>query len=87
MQVPEWGNQNLSFYNIPNTEELRLNFKNKSTGLGVGADEDLGYVAIEVSKIRQSRHRGQRGASYEEYELQDADSGYVTVECLFVAYF
>jgi hypothetical protein len=85
MQEPDWGNAHISFYGVSNTEELRLKFKNK--GGGIGMDEDLGYVNIEVNSIRHGKYRHQRGCLVEEYELQDADSGYVTVECLFVAYF
>jgi hypothetical protein len=88
-QDPDWGNAKLDFYNVPNTEELRIKFKNKNSGVGsiANSDEDLGYVNIEIKDVRHSKHRGQRGSSFGEYELQDADSGYVTIECLFVAYF
>ena len=90
MQDPDWGNANISFYNIPNSEELRIEFKNKQSGIGGplgGSDEDLGYVTIDVNDVRHSKYRHQRGSSHQEYEIQDADSGYVTIECLFVAYF
>lgn len=88
MQDPDWGNAVLSFYNVPNTQEIRIKFKNKSGGLGgIGTDEDLGYVNIEIDAVRRDKFRHQRGCSYKEYELQDADSGYATVEVQYVAYF
>lgn len=74
---------------MSNAEELRLKFKNKNSGVGsiANSDEDLGYVTIEINNVRHSKHRGQNGSLSAEYELQDADSGYVTIECLFVAHF
>ncbi len=65
-----------------------MRFKNKQSGVSIGgSDEDLGFVSIEIKDIRHSKYRHQRGNCFDEYELQDADSGYVTIECLFVAYF
>jgi hypothetical protein len=90
VQEPDWGNANLSFYDIPNSEEIRIEFKNKQSGIGGplgGSDEDLGYVTIEVNDVRHSKYRHQRGSHFEEYEMLDADSGYVSIETLFVAYF
>lgn len=90
MQNPDWGNVCLSFYNVPNTQEIRIKFKNKSGGIGVGignTDEDLGYVNIEIDTVRRDKYRHQRGCSCKEYELQDADSGYATIEVQYVAYF
>ena len=62
MQTPDWGNAHLSFYGVPNSQELRLKFKNKSSGIGL-SDEELGYVNIEVNAIRHGVDRHQRGLS------------------------
>lgn len=50
-------------------------------------DSDLGEVTIEISDVRKGRDRDQRGCVRKDYDLQDADSGIVEIECLFVPEF
>jgi hypothetical protein len=87
VQAPDWGNSHVAFYKVSNTEELRVSFKHKNKGLAIGANEDLGYVNIELEAVRQDKYRHQRGASFKEYELLDADSGFAFIEVQFVPYF
>lgn len=87
MQAPDWANNHVAFYNISNTEEVRVSFKHKTKGINIGADENLGYVTIDLEAVRQESFRHQRGTSSKEYELLDADSGYATIEVQYVPYF
>lgn len=83
LQEPDWTGTGIAFYGVSNAELLKLTFFHAG---GLGSDE-LGEVSIEISDVRKGRHREQRGCVRQEYELQDADSGIIEIECLFVPEF
>lgn len=84
MQNPDWTDTEIAFYNVSNAEELVLSFK---SAMALAGDEELGVVRIEINDVRRGTHRGQHGLLSAEYELKDADSGSVRIDCLYVAYF
>lgn len=83
MQDPDWTGEVLEFYEVSNTERVTLTFMNRKA-LG---DEEIGTVIIDIPDVRAASYRGQRGALQKEYALQDADSGSITIESQFVAFF
>jgi len=84
LQKPEWSWELKEFYDVPSEEVLRIKFVSQNA---LTADETIGRVLLPLAKVREGCHRGQRGAICEEFELEEADSGRVTIECLFVSYF
>ena len=84
LQEPDWTGSGIAFYGVSNAELLKLTFYHAG---GLGMDSDLGEVTIEISDVRKGRDRDQRGCVRKDYDLQDADSGIVEIECLFVPEF
>jgi hypothetical protein len=83
-QEPDWTDTEVAFYGVSNAEELVLKFQ---SAMALAGDEDIGTVTIEINDVRRACHRNQHGLLGKEYELRDADSGSVYIECLYVAYF
>jgi hypothetical protein len=81
VQEPDWTGSGVAFYGVSNSEQLKITFYHHSP---IGLDQDLGEVTIEISDVRKSVYRDQKGCVRKEYDLQDADSGSIEIEILFV---
>lgn len=84
MQEPDWTGTGVAFYGVSNSELLKLTFYHQGS---LGLDQDLGEISIEISEVRKAVYRDQKGCMRKEFDLQDADSGSIEVECLFVPEF
>jgi hypothetical protein len=72
VQEPDWtATKGIDFYGISNAEVLKLEFFHNGA---LGLDAELGEIVIEVSDVRKAK-------------LQDADSGFLEIEILFVPEF
>jgi hypothetical protein len=85
LQEPNWtGTGGIAYYGVSNSELLKLTFYHASS---LAMDQDLGEVHVEIADVRKGSHRDQKGCLRKEYDLQDADSGSIVLECMFVPEF
>ena len=84
VQEPDWTGTGVAFYGVSNSELLKLTFYHQSA---LGLDQDLGEISVEISDVRKSMHRDQKGCMRREFDLQDADCGSIELELLFVPEF
>lgn len=80
---PDWTGTSVELYGVANEDVCRIKFYHKQSL----SDEMIGRVSVEIAEVRGAQHHGHHGVLHKEYELEDADSGRVEIECQFVPYF
>eukprot|EP01023_Acetabularia_acetabulum_P045115 TRINITY_DN4565_c0_g1_i3.p1 TRINITY_DN4565_c0_g1~~TRINITY_DN4565_c0_g1_i3.p1 ORF type:complete len:397 (+),score=78.88 TRINITY_DN4565_c0_g1_i3:173-1363(+) len=86
---PEW-NESFEFHHVQVGWDLK--FKVYDKNLMIGTDDYLGVVSVPVSDIVESKYTDEmkrefHGVLQRDYEIEEADSGYLSVKVTFAPYF